>query len=173
MNTEDVSSVFSTLLANPAEMIFWMALTVLAGFIICSFGLQKGLERITKVMMSALLVLIVILAVHSFLLPGSKEGIEFYLMPNIQRAKDAGLGNIITSAMNQAFFTLSLGIGAYIYAASFSSDLQPLQPPCPALEISMQIYQQTNIHQLISVVTFSFPDNFINRIRLQCCKFHS
>ncbi len=89
-----------------------MAATVMAGFLICSFGLQKGLERITKVMMAALLVLIVILAVHSVLLPGAGEGLAFYLMPDLQRAREVGIGTVITSAMNQAFFTLSLGIGA-------------------------------------------------------------
>lgn len=112
MQAGDVSAVFSALLANPAEMGIWMVLTVLAGFLICSFGLQKGLERITKVMMSALLLLIVVLAVHSFTLPGAGAGIRFYLMPDFDRAKEAGLWNVITAAMNQAFFTLSLGVGA-------------------------------------------------------------
>ncbi len=112
MDTEAVSGVFGTMLASPAEMGGWMAATVLAGFLICSFGLQKGLERITKVMMAALLVLIVILALHSFLLPGAGEGVGFYLLPDLQKAKEVGIGNVITSAMNQSFFTLSLGIGA-------------------------------------------------------------
>ena len=112
MDSETVGSVFGSLLADPGEMGFWMAVTVLAGFLVNSFGLQKGLERITKVMMSALLCLIVILAVHSFMLEGAGEGIRFYLFPDIHKAADAGLGNVITVAMNQAFFTLSLGIGA-------------------------------------------------------------
>lgn len=112
MDSETVGSVFGSLLADPGEMGFWMAVTVLAGFLVNSFGLQKGLERITKVMMSALLCLIVILAVHSFMLEGAGEGIRFYLFPDIHKAADAGLGNVITAAMNQAFFTLSLGIGA-------------------------------------------------------------
>lgn len=112
MQADDVNAVFSALLANPAEMGIWMVLTVLAGFLICSFGLQKGLERITKVMMSALLLLIVVLAVHSFTLPGAGAGIRFYLMPDFDRAKETGLWNVITAAMNQAFFTLSLGVGA-------------------------------------------------------------
>lgn len=98
-----------------------MAATVMAGFLICSFGLQKGLERITKVMMAALLVLIVILAVHSVLLPGAGEGLAFYLMPDLQRAREVGIGTVITSAMNQAFFTLSLGIGAMEIFGSYMS----------------------------------------------------
>ena len=104
MDTESVGGVFGAMLASPGEMGGWMAATVMAGFLICSFGLQKGLERITKVMMAALLVLIVILAVHSVLLPGAGEGLAFYLMPDLQRAREVGIGTVITSAMNQAFF---------------------------------------------------------------------
>lgn len=113
--------VFAALLADPAEMTGWMAVTVLAGFLVVSFGLQKGLERITKVMMSALLVLIVVLAVHSFLLPGAGEGLAFYLLPDFGRALEMGLGTVITAAMNQAFFTLSLGIAAMEIFGSYMS----------------------------------------------------
>ena len=112
MDAEAVGGVFSNLLANPVEMAVFMAITVVAGFIVCSFGLQNGLERISKIMMSALLVLIVVLAVHSLVLPGSGDGLQFYLLPDFSRAAEAGLGKVITAAMNQAFFTLSLGIGA-------------------------------------------------------------
>ena len=121
MDTESVGGVFGAMLASPAEMGGWMAATVLAGFLICSFGLRRGLERITKVMMAALLVLIVILALHSFLLPGAGEGIGFYLLPDLQRAQEVGIGNVITSAMNQSFFTLSLGIGAMEIFGSYMS----------------------------------------------------
>ena len=112
MDAEAAGGVFGAMLANPGEMGFWMAITVAAGFVICSFGLQKGLERITKVMMAALLLLIVILALHSFFLPGAGEGLAFYLLPDLERAREAGIGSVITAAMNQSFFTLSLGIGA-------------------------------------------------------------
>lgn len=112
MDADAVSGVFGELCANPVEMTIWMTVTVVAGFVVCSFGLQKGLERITKIMMLALLVLIVILAVHSAMLSGAGEGIAFFLMPDFAKAKAAGIGNVITAAMNQAFFTLSLGIGA-------------------------------------------------------------
>ena len=121
MDPETVGNIFGGLLANPLEMGGWMALTVAAGFFICSFGLQKGLERITKVMMVALLVLIVVLAVHSVMLPGAGEGIGFYLIPSLERAREAGFGNVITAAMNQAFFTLSLGIGAMEIFGSYMS----------------------------------------------------
>lgn len=121
MNSDTVSGIFSSLLANPVEMGCWMMITVLAGFIVCSFGLQKGLERISKVMMSALLLLIVVLAVHSMVLSGAKDGIIFYLLPDFKRAADVGIGNVITAAMNQAFFTLSLGIGAMEIFGSYMS----------------------------------------------------
>lgn len=121
LESDAIDGVFGTMLANPAEMTIWMALTVLAGFLVCSFGLQKGLERITKVMMLGLLVLIVVLAVHSLLLSGAAEGVKFYLLPDLQRAKKAGLGSVVTAAMNQAFFTLSLGIAAMEIFGSYMS----------------------------------------------------
>ena len=107
-----IDGVFGAMLGNPGEMALWMVLTVLAGFLVCSFGLQKGLERISKLMMTALLLLILMLAVNSCLLPGAGEGLSFYLLPSLSRAKEQGLFSVITAAMNQAFFTLSLGIAA-------------------------------------------------------------
>lgn len=121
MDADAVKGVFGELCANPIEMTVWMMVTVLAGFLVCSFGLQKGLERITKVMMMALLALILVLAIHSVMLSGAGEGIAFYLMPDFARAKAAGMGNVITAAMNQAFFTLSLGIGAMEIFGSYMS----------------------------------------------------
>ena len=121
LSAEAVESVFPAMLANPVEMTAWMVMTVLVGFLICSFGLQKGLERITKWMMLGLLALIALLAVHSLTLPGGMEGVKFYLLPDFQRAAEAGLGNVITAAMNQAFFTLSLGIAAMEIFGSYMS----------------------------------------------------
>ncbi len=121
MSADEVSGIFGQMLANPVEMGGWMALTVIVGFAVCSLGLQKGLERITKIMMAALLVLIVVLAVHSFTLEGASEGVSFYLKPDFKRAAEVGLGNVITAAMNQAFFTLSLGIGAMEIFGSYMS----------------------------------------------------
>ncbi|MCI9332544.1 MAG: sodium-dependent transporter [Oscillibacter sp.] len=118
---EAVDSVFFSMLGDPMEMTIWMALTVLAGFLVVSFGLQKGLERITKWMMMGLLGLIVVLAIHSLTLPGGLEGTKFYLLPDFHRAAKAGLGNVLTAAMNQAFFTLSLGIAAMEIFGSYMS----------------------------------------------------
>jgi len=112
VSSEAVDGVFPAMLANPAEMTVWMTLTVLAGFLVCSLGLQSGLERVTKVMMLGLLGLIAVLAVHSLTLPGAMEGVRFYLLPDFGRAVEEGLGRVTAAAMNQAFFTLSLGIAA-------------------------------------------------------------
>lgn len=112
MTTEDTAQTFTNLLGDPIQMLFWMILTVVVGFFVCSRGLQNGLEKISKFMMSALLVLIVVLAVHSLTLSGAAEGVKFYLVPNTQTVANVGLKNVITAAMNQSFFTLSLGVAA-------------------------------------------------------------
>lgn len=112
MTAEQTEGVFGSLLGNPLQMGFFMVLTVVVGFFVCSKGLQNGLEKVSKYMMIALLVLIVVLAVHSFTLSGAMEGIKFYLVPNLQTVQEVGLKNVITAAMNQAFFTLSLGVAA-------------------------------------------------------------
>jgi len=121
MSTTEVSTTFGNMLANPVEMTVFMAAVVVAGFFVCSRGLQNGLEKITKVMMLALLGLIVILAVHSITLPGSGAGLSFYLLPDFSKAIEIGLGKVITAAMNQAFFTLSLGIASMEIFGSYMS----------------------------------------------------
>ena len=123
MTTEASSAVFSNLLADPVEMGFWMVITVVAGFLICSRGLQNGLEKISKIMMIALLFLILLLAAHSFTLSGAGEGIKFYLVPNLDTVRDVGIGYVISAAMNQSFFTLSLGVAAMeIFGSYISKD---------------------------------------------------
>lgn len=121
MDVSAVGGVFVQMLANPVEMGICMAVTVVAGFAVCSFGLEKGLERITKVMMLALLLLIVVLAVHSLSLEGAPEGVKFYLLPDFEAVHRVGLGSVMTAAMNQSFFTLSLGIGAMEIFGSYMS----------------------------------------------------
>ena len=117
-----VEGIFTTMLSRPEEMTLCMGITVIGGFMICSLGLQKGLEKVTTVMMSALFILIVLLAVHSLLLPGAMEGAKFYLLPNVEKVKEIGLFHVISSAMNQAFFTLSLGVAAMEIFGSYMSD---------------------------------------------------
>ena len=121
MASEEVSSVFGNMLASPLKMGFWMVLTVVVGFFVCSRGLQNGLEKISKVMMCALLILIVILAIHSFTLSGAAEGLSFYLVPNLNTVRSVGLGSVIAAAMNQSFFTLSLGVAAMEIFGSYMS----------------------------------------------------
>ncbi len=112
MDSKSVSNVFNNLTSSPIEMLIWIFIITALGFFVCSKGVQKGLEKVSKFMMVALLVLIVVLAIHSVTLSGAKEGLSFYLIPDFERVSKIGLGNVITSAMSQAFFTLSLGIAA-------------------------------------------------------------
>ena len=111
-SSDEVSGFFSNLMTSTGTMTGWMIVAVLLAFGVCSLGLQNGIERITKVMMICLLALIVVLAVHSVTLDGAMEGVKFYLVPNLDNIREAGLGNVIFGALSQAFFTLSIGIGA-------------------------------------------------------------
>lgn len=112
MEQAAVADAFGEMLGSPGTMTFWMVVTVILAFAICSFGLQKGVEKITKVMMSLLIVLMVVLAVRSLTLDGAKEGVAFYLIPDFNRLLERGVGNVVFAAMSHAFFTLSVGIGA-------------------------------------------------------------
>ena len=112
MTSEQVGGVFNELQSNPLEMVIWMAIITVLGFLVCSRGIQKGIEKVSKVMMIALLILILVLAGNSLFLSGAGEGLSFYLIPDLDKVNEIGLGNVISSAMNQAFFTLSLGIAA-------------------------------------------------------------
>lgn len=114
-----VANTFGEMLSQPGVMTFWMILVVVIGFGICSFGLQKGLERITKVMMIALLLIMIVLAVNSITMNGASEGLSFYLLPDFGKMKEVGVLTTIVGAMNQAFFTLSLGIGAMAIFGSY------------------------------------------------------
>lgn len=118
---DEVATVFSDMLASPSEMLVFMAITVVAGFLVLSFGVKNGLERVNKFMMIGLLALILILAVRSLTLEKASEGMKFYLLPDIDSIKSVGLFNIITAAMNQAFFTLSLGIASIEVFGSYMS----------------------------------------------------
>ena len=122
MEAEAASNVFGEMLGNPGSMALFTEIVVVMGLIVCSFGLQKGLERVTKVMMLALLVLILVLAGHSLTLSGAAEGMKFYLLPSVDSIRQNGLGSLITDAMNQAFFTLSLGIAAMEIFGSYMSE---------------------------------------------------
>ena len=119
LDSETVSEQFNTMLSQPLVMGFWMVVVVIAGILVCSIGLQNGLEKVTKVMMISLLLIMIVLAVNSFFMDGAKEGLSFYLIPDFGRMKEIGIIKTITGAMNQAFFTLSLGIGAIAIFGSY------------------------------------------------------
>lgn len=119
LDAAQVAAVFPDLLAHPGIMALWMILVVAIGIFVCMRGLQNGLERITKVIMLALLGIMVVLAVNSLFMPGAKEGLSFYLLPDFGRMKEVGVAKTLVGAMNQAFFTLSLGIGAMAIFGSY------------------------------------------------------
>ena len=119
LNAEQVAGKFTEMLASPATMTFWMVFVVVVGILVCAKGLQSGLERVTKGMMIALLLIMVVLAVNSLFMPGAKEGLTFFLVPDFARMQEVGVVNTLVSAMNQAFFTLSLGIGAMSIFGSY------------------------------------------------------
>ena len=119
MDAKAVADTFGNMLKDPYELLFYMGLNVLIGFGVCAGGVAKSLEKVTKVMMLGLLGLIMILVVNSLFLPGAEKGLEFYLLPDWGRAIDAGIGNVASAAMFQAFFTLSVGQGSMEIFASY------------------------------------------------------
>ena len=126
LSPEQVADAFGAGLANPAIQVGCMAIVVFLGFFVNAQGLQNGLEKVTKVMMIALLAIMVILAVNSIFLPGAGKGLEFYLLPSVERASEIGIFQVIANAMNQAFFTLSIGIGSMAIFGSYIGKDQAL-----------------------------------------------
>ena len=119
LNADEVAGKFTEMLASPGIMTFWMVFVVVLSILVCAKGLQNGLERVTKGMMIALLLIMVILAVNSLFMDGAKEGLSFFQVPDFGRMKEVGIVNSLVGAMNQAFFTLSLGIGAMSIFGSY------------------------------------------------------
>lgn len=119
ISTQAVEGKFDEVLSQPLTMLFWVVVVVAFGIVVCAKGLQSGLEKVTKVMMVALLIIMVVLAINSFTMDGAKEGLSYFLLPDFERMKSVGIANTLVSAMNQAFFTLSLGIGAMAIFGSY------------------------------------------------------
>ena len=119
MDTAAVESMFPAMLGNPVKMTVYMGIVVVLGFSIISMGIQKGLERVTKYMMLALILLMLVLAGNSMFLEGGAEGLKFYLIPDVNRLMECGFWNVVVGAMNQSFFTLSLGIGSMAIFGSY------------------------------------------------------
>lgn len=123
---ETVSAGFSDMLGNMPLMTFWTILICIIGFGVCVFGIQKGIEKVSKFMMTALLLIMIVLAIHSVMMKGAGAGIRFYLIPDFRQMAEIGIGNVIFGAMSQAFFTLSIGIGAMLIFGSYMEKDQRL-----------------------------------------------
>ena len=119
LSPTQVADAFSGMVSDPVTLTIWMVISVLLGFGICALGLQKGVEKITKVMMSSLFVILLILVVRAVTLPGAKDGLKFYLMPDFKKMFEAGAFEVVSAAMGQAFFTLSIGIGSMAIFGSY------------------------------------------------------
>lgn len=116
---EQVTRIFGDMLLSPGTQIFWMLAVIILGFLVCSLGLQKGVEKITTVMMTCLFLVIIVLIIRSVTLSGAAKGLEFYLIPDFESMKEQGIRTVIFAAMGQSFFTLSLGIGAIAIFGSY------------------------------------------------------
>ena len=122
LDSAGVGEVFNAMLANPTELVGWMLVVIVLGFLVCSLGLQKGVERITKVMMIALFAVLAVLVVRAVTLPGAQEGLAFYLMPDFGKLFAGGWGTFadaVFAAMGQAFFTVSVGVGSMSIFGSY------------------------------------------------------
>ncbi len=130
LTPDEVGGVFNNMLANPGEMTFWMVITVVVSFGVCSMGLRNGVERINKAMMSLLFVILIALCIRSVTLDGAAEGLKFYLIPDFSKMAENGIGEAVYAAMGQSFFTLSLGIGAMAIFGSYISKERRLTGEC-------------------------------------------
>ena len=119
LDAAQVEGQFNGMLSDPLPMVFWTFLVILVCFGVCAMGLRNGVERITKLMMSLLFVILIILCINSILLPGASEGLRFYLVPDMGKVMETGISEIIFAAMGQAFFTLSIGIGSMAIFGSY------------------------------------------------------
>ena len=119
LSPEQITEINTSLNAAPATLVLFMGIIVVAGLLVCSFSLKGGLERVSKTMMGALFVIMIVMAVNSFFMDGAGAGLEFYLVPSFERMKEAGTIQVISDAMNQSFFTLSTGIGSMAIFGSY------------------------------------------------------
>ena len=119
LDNSGISAVFGSVLANPVKMLVYTGIIILISTIVCAKGVQNGLEKVSKVMMIALLVIMVIVAINSIVLPGAAEGLKFYLLPDLAKFREHGVINVLVGAMNQAFFTLSIGMGSMAIFGSY------------------------------------------------------
>ncbi len=117
--TEEIAAEFENMMASPSILLLFMLITMVITVVTCSVGLQNGVEKITKIMMMSLIAIMIVLGINSLRLPGAAEGISFYLKPNFENVEKVGLGNVVYGALNQSFFTLSLGMGGMLIFGSY------------------------------------------------------
>ena len=118
-STEMVTGAFNSMLGDAGTMVFWTLLVCVLGFAVCAMGLNNGIEKASKFMMSALLVIMLVLAIHSVTMEGAEAGLRFYLIPDFEKMVENGIGNVVIGALSQSFFTLSIGIGAMMIFGSY------------------------------------------------------
>ncbi len=157
-SAEQVAEIFGTLTTNRNEMIFWMLVISILGLLVCSMGLQKGVEKITKVMMVSLLLIMFLLVARSVTLPNAMEGLEFYLKPDFGKMKEAGIGTTVFAAMGQSFFTLSLGIGALAIFGSYIDKERTLAGEAVSVTI-LDTFVATTAGLIIFPACFAFGIN--------------
>ena len=157
-SAEQVAEIFGTLTTNRNEMIFWMLVISILGLLVCSMGLQKGVEKITKVMMVSLLLIMFLLVARSVTLPNAMEGLEFYLKPDFGKMKEAGIGTTVFAAMGKSFFTLSLGIGALAIFGSYIDKERTLAGEAVSVTI-LDTFVATTAGLIIFPACFAFGIN--------------
>ena len=155
LSSGQIEEKFGQMTGSAPIMIIWTVIAIVFSFAVCSLGVQKGVERITKVMMICLFALIGVLAVNSIMLPGASEGIKFYLVPNFKDMMEKGIGNVVFGAMSQAFFTLSIGIGAMTIFGSYLDKKRSLPGETVSITI-LDTFVATMAGLIIIPACFSF-----------------
>jgi NSS family neurotransmitter:Na+ symporter len=151
----EAPAFFGSLLSSPARMGGWTFLAAALGFAVCAMGLRDGVERCTKVLMAGLLLLMVALAGYAMMLPGAAEGLKFYLSPSLANARAAGWATLLRESMNQAFFTLSVGIGSMTVFGSYLSRERSL-PQESAWIVTLDTFVALLAGLIIFPVCYSF-----------------
>lgn len=153
-----VAGIFKETLGDFNNMLFWTVLTSAIGFGVCAIGVQKGVERVTKYMMAGLLAIMICLAIYAVLLPGSGKGLNFYLKPDFKRAFENGIIPLLNDAMNQAFFTLSIGIGSMCIFGSYLKKERSLTSES-AIIVALDTFVALTAGLIIFPACFSFGVN--------------
>ncbi|MCR5289742.1 MAG: sodium-dependent transporter [Treponema sp.] len=158
LSTTEIGAIFTNLLANPAEQLFWMFFVTIVGFIICSGGLKNGVEKASTLIMTSLLFLMLILAIRALSLSGAQKGLVFYLKPDFSKMIDCGIGEVVFAAMGQAFFTLSIGMGSLAIFGSYIGKEKALAGEALSV-IAMDTFVALMAGFIIFPACFAFGEN--------------